>query len=140
MAVDQQIFDAVCSALGAVGTVHKWRPSNLAQSELPALVVRDPSCPVNAAAEIGRFSHSLSIEIEGMVKASGSPAPAKAAEAARALVASIVAAMGSDPTWGGLAVRTTYSGRDLEVGQAEVSVSECTVNFIIEYRTAAFAT
>lgn len=140
MSIDQQIFEAVCTALGTVGTVHQWRPSNLAQSELPALVVCDPSCPVTAAAEIGRYTHQLTIEVEGMAKASGSPAPAKAAEAARALVNAIVAAMGSDPTWGGLALRTSYTGRDLDVGQAEGTVGLCGVNFVIEYRTAAFLT
>lgn len=140
MAVDQQIFAAVCSALSAVGTVHQWRPSNLAQSELPALEVRDPACSVGAGAEIGRFTHRLNIEVEGWAKASGTPAPAKAAEAARTLVANIVAAMGVDPTWGGLALRTSYSGRDLEVDRAEVTVGLCTVTFIIEYRTAAFLT
>lgn len=140
MAVDQQIYDAVCTALGAVGTVHKWRPSNLAQSELPALLVSDPECQSDQSAEIGRQRHTLNLEIEGEVKASGSPAPAKAAEAARTLVASIVAAMGSDPTFGGLATRTRYTGRTIDVDQEQVTVARCLVTFVIEYRTAAFLT
>ena len=132
MSKRQDIFDAVVARLGSVATVKPWRVSDLEVSELPALIVKDGEAPVDAGAEIGRFQHNLTISVECLDHGT------TAETAVRSMMEDVLTAVGSDPTFGGLAHRTTITGTNLIVEHQKERVAAGVVGLIIRYRVGAF--
>lgn len=60
-------------------------------------------------------------------------------ELGRALIEDMYHAIGTDRTWGGLAIETVALGDSLDVEQEEKRVTGATVNIEILYRTGAWA-
>lgn len=137
MSVREQIVAAIKQALAGVGTVHLWRPPNWSLTELPLVILRDTSAEVSGGAEIGRFTHSLTVEIEVQASAA-TGSTATAATSARTLLESVCTVVGNNPNWSGLALRSRITRHEIAVDQAEATIGGGQLTLVVEYRTAAY--
>jgi len=142
MTIRQQIVDAVLTRLRTItaangygfdlsGTVDEWPGTKISPNKLPAAIVSDPDGGIDDAGVSGRLDHKMAIEIELIVK--GTPS------IVRALVGDVFKAIGTDPTWSGLAVDTTATGVQLAVEQHEHLFSGAQINLSVAYRSAQWA-
>jgi len=113
--------------------VFEWRDAPLAETELPAVVVRD----TDDAAELtaGETNHEFTIELD--IFAIGT-ATLDAAEVSRKVVADVVKAMGVDFTFGGLTHNMIHLGESAIVDQESRKLLAITVEFALYYTTAHF--
>lgn len=133
----QTIIDAVKTRLAAISgiqTVAIWRASDLAPSELPALIIRDtvdqmPSDGIGS----GRRDHDLTVEILALFAGN------TAAASARDMVADIVAAIGTDPTWSGSAYDSILESAELDLDDAAQLIASAQISLTIRYRTAMWS-
>ena len=129
----QQIVDALeerMQDISGVTTAEVWRTIALEARDLPAIVVRDgldqmPSDGVSAA----RRDHELAVEIELYFSGSTSAADA------RDMVASVVAAIGTDKTFGDLAFDTIIASADINMETADRVYASAQIELSIRYRT-----
>lgn len=139
----QQIMTAVAARLAGIlvasgyetnlgENVFEWRDPSLQASELPALVYRDISDDrIEILDLMGADSHTqmgLTCEIE-LHGSEGSTTPATL----RSMIADVISAIGTDMTWGGLALFTEYLSDETSVGQADKIMGMTTVRIRINY-------
>lgn len=114
--------------------IFEWRSVDLQETDLPAIIYRDISSgealPVTimGANSLREYPLEVLIEIHG---ADGSTTPAQM----RSMIADVIKAIGTDPTFGGLAVMTEYLGDETSVEQADKTMGSTTVRIRIIYRT-----
>lgn len=109
-------------------TVSAWRTRPMSPTEEMALVYRDTTAP-KTAAEVGRHAHTLTVEMSLVVQ-DDTPA-----ETVRDLIADIVAAIGSDPRFGGLARWSTLVSDELTVMQDSGHLAGAALTWEITYTT-----
>ena len=143
----QQIVDAIETRLGLIAPgftfslpdgayicgstllgAYSWRKAPFSKAELPAVRFTDDNAEVVPGPSTQHESR-LKISLDGVM------AGGTSASAARALMADVVAAIGSDPRWGGLAFWTDIHSHSIDVDQAGDVVSACQVVFTVTYRT-----
>lgn len=114
--------------------VFEWRSTDLQESELPALIYRDISSGEALAITImgasSKREYPLDVEIE-VKGADGSTTPAQM----RSMIADVIKAIGTDPTFGGLADMTEYNGDETSVLQEDKIMGSTLMRFRIIYRT-----
>ena len=145
--IRQQLVDAIVTCLGQITpgkvwtlpdgsytcssqpkSVTAWRCTPFSVVEVPAIAIWDSEGNFGDA-PIAHFEHRLVIHLAGYVVG------ANAAVAARAMLADMAAAIGSDQTWGGLARWTEISNQQLNAEQAADVVVGCEMNIVVVYRT-----
>lgn len=145
--VRQQIVDAIVDRLEEIAVdkvyslpfgehtctstikgVYPWRKAPFSKQEVPAIKLDDEDASVRPG-PVGEHEHGLKINLT--VHVAGSTA----ASVARSLLADIVACIGSDPRWSGLAVWTELEAHALDVEQAGDIIAAIQVLFTVTYRT-----
>ncbi len=133
----QSIVDALETRLAAVDGVNLaavWHVSDLATGDLPAVLIRDTQDEMpEVGIDAGRRDHKLSIEIEALAKG------ATALAAVRELIADIIAAIGTDYTFGGLAYDTQVATADVNLVDSATLIASAQLTLTIRYRTALWA-
>lgn len=143
MSVRQAIVDAIKAALerispengfhtGAGRDVYVWRLADLPNDSLPGIVIRDTTDPMDDQGVIDRVDHLLTVEIEGVAKATtGSTAETQA----RLLLADILKALGAaNPLSGFYDMRVKSTNMVvIDVGQRSAGAL---ITIEIKYRTA----
>lgn len=138
MSVRQQIIDAVKTRLQDITPaagfafdlsdgVDEWPGGNISPNRLPCACVSDPADkPLNYLSP-DHVDHEMTVEITTIVRST----PA----ASRALVAEVLRAVGTDPTWGGLAIDTNPTGVEWHVEQREHLFCGALITLTVKYRT-----
>lgn len=119
------VYDCVSSPLG----VHLWRRVPFSVAQVPALAIWDTDSILADDGPIGMHQHLLTVDILAMVTGSA------AIDSARGMMADIVAAVGSDPRWGGLATWTDVGAEEIDLQQAGDVVAGGRITLKITYRT-----
>lgn len=141
----QRLLDAIKARLGGVTVlggyqtnagfkVHEWRdPQTQAftKAELPAIWIRDPSDEINHL-DSATHEHTLTVEIGAVCSGDATESQARSMEA------DIMAAIGEDPTFGGLCHYCQPGNTTLEVRQLTDRASGVRVQLQLAYRTPAF--
>ena len=134
----QQLIDALDARLKIIKTangyltnlgnnVFEWRVTNLNSIEFPACIYRDVSNTKQDGA-IGSFRWALNIEIQLVTDGETSAAEV------RKLIADVYKAIGTDITWGGLAVTTEQPDSDeMDVEQHEKKQAGALIKLSIIY-------
>ena len=115
-----------CSS--SINGIYPWRKAAFGKTEVPAIRFTDD----NADAKPGpstQHEHKLKITAEGVVVGTTS------ASTARAMMADMVACIGSDPRWGGLAYWTELDSHAIDLEQAGDTIAGLQINFTVTYRT-----
>jgi hypothetical protein len=137
--IRQQIITALDARLKAIlkaggyatdagKNVYDWRTETIPEDFLPALIYRDISCETEITG-LEVFTHSLKIMI--VIAASGSTSMAEI----RKMLADIDKAIGTDLTWGGLALLTARIGDESLVDTEENKFSGCQTIVMVTFRT-----
>jgi len=132
-ATRQLIVDALETRLKGIATfttVEVWRSSPFGLEEMPALNIRDTTdaMPYDGIGT-SRRDHALTVELE--VSFSGSTSAA----AARQIIADVIAALGSDETFGGLAFETLVDAAEMSLEELGKILSVASINLTIRYRS-----
>jgi len=145
--IRQQLVDAIEARLGSIapgvafqlpggsyvcqGTikgVYPWRKAAFSQTEVPAIKLDDADAKTSPGPST-MHEHKLQVDLELYVAGKTSTS------AVRSLMADVIAAVGSDPRWGGLAYWTDIDGHTVDVEQAGDVISAALVNLTVTYRT-----
>lgn len=113
--------------------VFEWRDTMVQQSELPALVWKDLNEDPSSATvgkTIGYHWHDLTVEMS-ILSSDGSSTP----EQMRKCLADVTAAVGTDTTFGGLAIRTQPVPNEAAVEQADRIIGAFRLTINIHYQT-----
>ncbi len=141
----QQIINAVDARLKTITTANSYetdlgrnvfehRTTALGDSELPGINFRDVGCDVSQEdVAIGQHGYELTMEAEIVVKAG-----ATSAIQIRKMIADVIKAIGVDPRWGNLAVRTTPLSDGLKFDQSEKIIAGALLTYSIIFRTTKF--
>lgn len=135
--IRQQIIDALETRMNTIADIKKvlvWRASDLSPSELPAILIRDTvdTMPADGVGA-GRLDHDLEISITAMFSGSTSAADA------REMISDIIAAIGTDPTFGALAFDTILQSADLDLDDSAQLIAAAQINITIRYRSALWS-
>ena len=135
--IRQQIIDALetrMNTISGIETVKVWRVSDLSPAELPAILIRDTidNMPTDGVG-MGRIDHDLEVGITAMFAGTTSPVNA------RDMVADIVAAIGTDSTFGGLAYDSVLQSADLDLDDAALLIASAHVTMTIRYRSGMWS-
>lgn len=118
------------TALG--NRVYEWRLDPLGGDEFPAIIVKDTGEEIDDTANMGKHAHALTVELHCLCL--GSTAPA----AMRKFVGDVYKSIGTDITFGGLAVLTHPVTDKTEMEQGDKLFSATVITVTILYRTAAW--
>lgn len=148
MSVRQDIVDAIATRLGTIAsgqtftlpdgvytcgssplTVTPWRRVPYAANQVPAIAFWDTVTTIGEGGPIGHHEHRLEIQVVGFV------AGKDAVDEARLILQDIIAAVGSDPQWGGLAHWTEISDQTLQVEESADVIAGCELKLTVIYRT-----
>ena len=146
--VRQQIVEAMQTRLGLIAadyvftlndgdytctvspvSVSNWRRVPYTLNQVPAIAFWDTAQSLGEG-PFGRFEHRLEVSVAGYVAGSAS------IDSARALLADICAAIGSDPRWGGLAKWTEITDQNIRSEQEGDIITGCQCTLIVVYETS----
>ena len=114
--------------------VFEHRTTALGDSELPGINFRDVGCDVSEEdVAIGQHGYELIMEAEILVKEGSTTAVQ-----IRKMIADVIKAIGVDPRWGNLAVRTSPVSDSLKFEQSEKIIAGALLTFPIIFRTNKF--
>jgi len=141
----QQIIDAIATKMAEINTgngyntnagnkVFKWLIRDLDKADLPAIEIRWTGQETDAGIDLGHHRHSLAVEID--VVANGTTAPAIVESA----IADVYTAIGTDTTYGGLAIDTDTEGDSIEVDQGEDKIARGTITITCDCATQTSTT
>lgn len=139
--INQQIIDAIKTRFETIkkaasynlnlgNNISIWRIAPFKTEDLPAVVIRD----IGADPETGtvsRFTWRLNIEVD-IILASG----ADTINEARAAIADIYKAIGTDYRWSGLALRTEQPSHEITHNQDENKTAKVSIKFAVIYQAA----
>lgn len=142
MSVRQQIVDAIKTRLQQIllgngyqtdvgKHVFRHEPMMIDDDDLPALIYR--ATTGDSRAVTGYHMHTLELEIVAVMDGRASD------DTVREIMADVLKAIGTDPTWGGLAINTTPRGNDIQTDPANGKITASVQRFAIAYRTAEWA-
>ncbi len=140
--VRQLIVDALIARLQTITTINgyetelgsnitEWRTEEWQESDLPGCDVRDP----DESTEVKGQHHynTINFEIEAKVQSATAP------DVVRDVIADINKAIGTDPTFGGLAYNVTpVENESIDFEKKDKSFGGVTMKLEISYRIKAF--
>ena len=141
--VRQSILNAIKTRLQSItvvngyetdigSNVNMWHTTDFQETELPAIDLRDPAEEVETRG--GNHICTLTIEIEAKVSGSASDITM------RDIIADIIKAVGTDPTFGGLTQDTKPVSNDsLGFGQNSKKIASIVMTFEARYITKKFS-
>lgn len=109
--------------------VYDWLDRALADTELDAIIYRDPSCDINHGLAVA-YINKVRVEIEAKTKQAGNTA-----ERLRHILEDICAAINTDETWAGLAENSEPLENSMDIQQDEKIKGSATLQIEIEYTT-----
>jgi hypothetical protein len=109
--------------------VFDWLDRDLADSELDALIYRDKHNEITSES-FDTCTNRLQAEIEIKTKS------ATTAEQVRLMAEDVYAAIGTDESWGGLALGTDPSSDDIDIQQADKIMGSGKIVIFINYEKA----
>jgi len=109
--------------------VFDWEDRDLDDSELEAIIYRDPGNG-RTQATVVEFDNKMVVEIEVKAKAG-----VETAKRIRKMIEDVFRAIGTDETWGGLADCTTPVGEKIDIQKSDKIIGAGTIFIEIEYRT-----
>ncbi|HEV2706246.1 MAG TPA: hypothetical protein VGV59_10005 [Pyrinomonadaceae bacterium] len=138
----QQIVEAVKTRFATIRTAHgyqtevganvrEWYLETLDEEELPALLISD-GIEDTIVPEQGKNSGTYTRHLEITAIVVLAVAAANAANA-RAALADVIACIGKDDKWGGLARRTLPVSDELGVDKESERIGGVRVTFVVEY-------
>ena len=135
--IRQQIIDALETRMNTIADVEKvvvWRASDLSPDELPAIIIRDTidTMPADGVGA-GRLDHELDVSLTAMFAGNTS------ASDSREMVATIVASIGEDSTFGGLAYDTILLSADLDLDDSAQLIAAAQITLTIRYRSGMWS-
>lgn len=116
------------TSVTTVKDVYPWRKVPLTPALCPAIAIYDTTSNLEDGT-FGSFNHALEISIIGFI-ASSSPI-----SAARELASDILACIGSDHRWSGLARWSEIQNMPLDMEQAGDVVAAGEIKLTVHYRT-----
>lgn len=154
MSIRQNIIDAIAARLGLIASGHVftletggsytcatspavvavWRKTPFTPAQFPAVGIWDTRSTLDREGIVGAFTHLLEVSIVGFL-ASSAPIGT-----ARDLQADIVAAIGSDPRWSGLADETIVEELPMDAAQGGDIVAAVEIRVTIRYRAGLWQT
>jgi hypothetical protein len=128
--IRQQIIDAVTARLEGIlpSGVYPWRKVPFSKAQVPAIAFWDTES-ILGEGTMQSFAHRLTVTVIGVFAASATM------DDARSRQGEILAAIGSDMTWGGLAAWTEVTAQDVSLQQAGDIVTGCELILTIVYYT-----
>ena len=111
--------------------VYQWRKVPFSLNQVPAIEFRDTDGETQPGPST-QHEHKLHIDL--LIFFAGGTALASG----RTALADVIAAIGSDPKWGGLARWTDIDSPNLDMEQAGDVIAGVQVNFTVTYRTPLF--
>ncbi|RQW89937.1 MAG: hypothetical protein EHM79_02200 [Geobacter sp.] len=141
MSKRQQIVDAIETRMKTILTtggyatnagrnVFDWRITPIPETELPAICIYDGDCAIDyEETPVGLQGHFLIVDLVSDAKGSAARADV------RKINADVVKAIGTDLTWGGLAVDTDLISHGLNMEQGDKPIGAGIVRIKIYYRT-----
>lgn len=140
MSIRQNIITAIDGRLKIITTansyktnigqhVFDWLDRDLADSELDALIYRDKSNEISDTG-FGAVMNTVTVEIEVKTKSSSTTAAQ-----VRKMIEDVYKAIGTDDTWGGLALSTIPEADVIELSQAEKIAGSAIIIVKIQYYT-----
>ncbi len=139
--IRQLIVDAIVTRMQSITTVnsyetelganvYEWRTTDLQASELPCVIIKDASETVVVKGSV----HEYTLPIELEIKATGSDMTV-----IRDALADVIVAVGTDPGWGSLVVRTIpVENETLDFDQQDRKYSTTILKLELTYRTKPF--
>lgn len=138
MTTRQQIINAVIARLQTITTgngysadlgsnIFEWPALNISKNKLPAAIVSDPVDQYKEYWSSNHVDRDLRVEIELIAK--GTP------DIARELAGDVLRAIGTDYTFGGLAMETEPVSIELDVKEEEYLFSGASIALTVKYRT-----
>lgn len=140
----QKIMDALSTRMATILTtggyytnigakVSTWRAKPYATAELPAINIRDLKETIEAREQPMAYHYrSLDVELQVVCNSATSDTTV------RQMITDVEKAIGTDPTFGGLAIDTEALGDEINVKQEENLISGATISIQILYRTLRF--
>ena len=137
----QQIMDAVKSRLQTITTVngyntnlgnnvYEWKETAFAENEMPGIDYHDSRCE-RFDGVLNRFRWRLNVELEIATQ------DATAVSDVRKMIADVYKAIGTDDTWGGLAITTGQPESDeMRVMKEERFIAGALIGMFIIYETS----
>lgn len=140
----QDIVDAIDTRLKTIKTtagyktnagnnVFDWLDRDLADSELDAIIYRDKSSVMDMSDFDSKMS-SVIVEIEVKTKSTTTTAAQ-----VRKMIEDVYKAIGTDETWGGLALQTMPKTDDINVQQSDKITGSGTIMIEIQYESAKWS-
>ena len=123
-----QLSDGPYTCQSTIKGVYPWRKVPFSKAEVPAIKMDDADAKTTPGPST-MHEHKLAVDLE--VHTLG----ATAASVVRAIMADIVAAIGSDPRWGRLAYWTDLDSHTIDVEQAGDIIGAAQINITVTYRT-----
>jgi hypothetical protein len=145
--IRQQVMDALETRLKTVlisngystnagQKVYPWRLEPFTPADMPGIALRDPGEDVEAEAiktPKGRQLHKMRVEL--YLCATGSDA----VSTARAMILDVMAAIGTDPTFGGLIDWVSDIKDEVQADQEDNLVCSALVSMTFNYRREAYS-
>jgi hypothetical protein len=138
--IRQQIIEAIDTRFkailktGAYKTdigqhVFDWLSRDLDPAELPALIYKDISNAISVDTLV-LYNNKITLEIELKAETAGTTA-----ESLREMIEDVYKAIGTDDTWGDLAIDSEPVSEEMTMEQADKIVGSAKLTIEIEYRT-----
>lgn len=108
--------------------VWQWRKVQFSLNQVPAIEFRDTDADTEPGPST-QHEHKLQIELDIFFKGGTALADGRTA------LADVIAAIGSDPRWGGLARWTDINNPNINMDQAGDVIAGVQLNFTVSYRT-----
>jgi hypothetical protein len=133
MNIRQQIVDALETRMAAIGGIKKvavWKVTDFAPAEHPVILIKDTvdSMPSDGVGK-GKIDHELTIELTALFFGS------TASSQAREVIASILAAIGTDSTFSGLAYDCVINSAELDIDETGKLISAAVIDMTVFYRS-----
>jgi uncharacterized protein (DUF927 family) len=136
--IRQQILDAIDTRFKTIKTtagyktnignnVFDWLDRDLADTELDALIYKDPINELSSTT-ITQWNNKVNLEIEVKTKSASTTA-----KQVRMMIEDIYKAIGTDATWGGLALRSNPVSEEISIQQQDKIVGSAKIIISIEY-------
>lgn len=141
--IRQQIITALDTRLKTITTansyktnagahVFDWLDRDLADSELDAIIYRDKQNEITDSG-FGTVINTVTVEIEVKTKSASTTAAQ-----VRKMIEDVYKAIGTDDTWGGLALTTNPQTDEIDLSQVEKIAGSALIVIKIEYNTNAW--
>ena len=116
-------------SLSEVRTVSVWQMMDFAASEFPVVLIKDTIDLMPSDGVIGKIDHELTVEMTALFFGK------TIADKARAMVATLMDAIGDDKTFAGNAYDTVVNSAEIDLDDSGKLLSKVTLDLTIYYRS-----